>query len=73
LIFVALSGQELESRRSRREVFDNLSQIESHSTEAQVNSVLPQKADLIVDGRRSVEDIVTQVVQWVQERADFPF
>lgn len=68
LVSIALSELELEARQSRGEVFENLRQIGSHSTEEQVNSLLPQRADLLVDGRRRVEDLVNEVVQWVQER-----
>jgi len=68
LVLLALSGPELAARRSGREVFENLKRVESHSTEEQVINLLPQRADLIVDGRRRLEDVVNEVVQWVQER-----
>ena len=66
LVLLELLGPELEARQASRDVIDHLSQFEAHSTEDQVNTVLPQKADLIVDGRRPVEDLVYEVVQWVR-------
>lgn len=42
-------------------------QLEAHSTETQVQTVLPRMADLIVDGTRKVEELVLEIVTWVQQ------
>lgn len=39
---------------------------EMHTTETDVNAVLPAMADLVVDGARLVPDIVNQIVAWIQ-------
>jgi cytidylate kinase len=42
---------------------------EAHTTEADVNTVLPALADLVADGARPVPDLVNQIVAWIQDRS----
>ena len=71
LVLLALSEPEPEARQASRDLIGNLRQIEGHSTEEQVNTVLPQRADLIIDSRRDVQDLVDEVVQWVRGRPSY--
>ena len=43
---------------------------EAHTTEADVNTVLPAMADLMADGAHPVPDLVNQIVAWIQERSE---
>jgi dephospho-CoA kinase len=45
-----------------------LMQIETHSTEVQVRTVLPESADLIVDGSKELDDLVNEIVDWVRSQ-----
>jgi len=40
-------------------------ELESHVTEAEVKTILPKMADLLVDGTRPVSDILDQILDWI--------
>ncbi|MFX0116116.1 MAG: AAA family ATPase [Candidatus Hodarchaeota archaeon] len=40
-------------------------ELESHVTEAEVKTILPAMADLLVDGTRPVPDILNQILGWI--------
>jgi dephospho-CoA kinase len=40
---------------------------ERHASEAQVNAILPQIADMIIDGSRPVEELVCDITHWVEQ------
>ena len=62
LIHVTIEA-ELQHDRIRREeeTLQSLSHLERHSTEADVNSRLPQLAHLVVDGAKPIEEAVTEI------------
>jgi hypothetical protein len=43
------------------------SEAEEHPIEVQVGTVLPEMADLIVDGARPVEDLLREMVTWIRQ------
>jgi dephospho-CoA kinase len=68
LVFVQLSRGERESRlRSRDGEEQPLERFESHSTESQVAD-LRARADLVVDGDRSVDQMTEEVVRFLSDR-----
>jgi hypothetical protein len=48
-------------------VVERLKQIESHSTEEQASTVLPEMADLRVSGDKSISELVLEIVTWVHQ------
>ena len=42
---------------------------EAHTTEADVNTVLPAMAELVADGARPVPDLVNQIVTWIRDKS----
>lgn len=68
LIFIAANEQTREARLAEKGLTDRTQQqqIEAHSTEAQVKTVLPKMADLTVDGTRTIEELVAEIVQWIK-------
>ncbi len=69
LVLVVLNEPTREARLRERGMTDHgkFHQIEAHSTEAQVKTVLPRMADITVDGARPVEDLVREIVTRVQQ------
>jgi hypothetical protein len=57
--------ERLQSRDSA--VVERLKQVESHSTEKQVSTVLPGMADLRVSGDKSISELVLEIVTWVHQ------
>lgn len=52
--------------RARRNATRDRRRADTHSTEVQLGSTLPPLADLIIDGRRPVNDLVADVLALVQ-------
>lgn len=48
---------------------DEQQQDDRHASETQVNAILPQIANLIVDGTRPVEDLVHDITLWIERYA----
>lgn len=74
LIFIETKEQILKSRlaeRYKQKKEEGLLGLESHSTEREVLTNLPDAADLIVDGSRSVEILVRQIMGWLPREIDF--
>jgi hypothetical protein len=46
---------------------EQLRRVEEHPIEVQVGTVLPEMADLTVDGARPVEDLLQETVTWIQQ------
>ena len=46
---------------------ERVEEVDAHSTEEQVRTVLPEMADLTLEGNRSPEELVNMVVSWVHE------
>lgn len=67
LVFVAVNESIREARLLERGLSDRQQwqQLEAHSTEAQVQAVLPEMADLTADSTRKIEDLVLEIVTWV--------
>lgn len=67
LIFVVVDESIREARLLERGLSDRQQwqQLEAHSTEAQVQAVLPEMADFAVDSTRKIEDLVLEIVTWV--------
>jgi dephospho-CoA kinase len=67
LIFVVVDESIREARLLERGLSDRQQwqQLEAHSTEAQVQTVLPEMADFAVDSTRKIEDLVLEIVKWV--------
>ncbi len=68
LVFVGVNESIREARLVERGLSDRQQwqQFEAHSTEAQVQTVLPAMADLTVDSTRKIEDLVLEIVGWIQ-------
>lgn len=63
LVFVE-TPEDVRDERLARESVRNAEarhRIEQHSTEAQVDSILAQMADLVVDGTKPVDQLVTEI------------
>lgn len=69
LIFVDVEDNIREGRHKKRDGVENtnIEQIESHSTELEVKNILAARADLIVDGTRSITDIVHEIETYVNK------
>src|SRR6266702_3054160 len=69
LIYITVNETTRKTRLRERKTADyaHIQSIEDHSTEIQVKTFLPQKADLIVSGDRSKDDLVRDILLWVQQ------
>jgi hypothetical protein len=47
---------------------EHLQRVDTHPTEAQVQTVLPSVADLTVDGTQPMDDLLPKIMLWVQQR-----
>jgi dephospho-CoA kinase len=70
VIYIEVTDDVRESRLSEEGILDSeqLSQIELHSTEVQVETLLPKTADLIVDGSNTLDDLVSEIVTWARQQ-----
>lgn len=69
LVFVAVNESTRKTRLAERGLTDYelRQQFEKHSTEAQVRTVLRGMADFTVDSTRKIEELVKEIVTWVQQ------
>lgn len=69
LIFVDIADEQRRERLVREGDVDpdRMPQIEKHSTERQVGTVLPGIADLRVSTGKSIGDVVREIVSWVHQ------
>lgn len=67
LVFISLSYKNRSKRFLKREENRkfNLSQYESHSTEIQTNSLLCEFADLTLNGKKSINKLVKEILIWL--------
>jgi dephospho-CoA kinase len=69
LIFISLSNDERKIRLAARDGESKIAfKADQHSTEVQVNSVLHRSANLVVNGNRSVEELVDEITHWVGQK-----
>jgi hypothetical protein len=70
IVYIELADEVREYRLPEEGINDaaQLQRIETHSTEVQVKTVLPESADLIVDGGKELDDLVHEIVNWVQSQ-----
>nr|MDZ8016369.1 AAA family ATPase [Nostoc sp. ZfuVER08] len=81
LVFVAVNDSTREARLIERGLThrEQWQQFEAHSTETQVQTVLRAIADFTVDSTQKIEELVKEIVKWVQqlsstiERGDYHF
>lgn len=68
LIHITLNEPTRKARLYKRSPADytQIQSIEDHSTEVQVKRQLPQMANLIVSGERSTDDIIRDILIWIQ-------
>jgi hypothetical protein len=69
LIFLDVAEEQRRERLVREGEIDpdKMPQIEKHSTEKQVTTVLPDMADLKVSTRGDFRDVVREIVSWVHQ------
>ncbi|MFH7026652.1 MAG: AAA family ATPase [Heteroscytonema crispum UTEX LB 1556] len=70
LVFVAVNESIREARLIEKGLTycEDLQHIETHSTEVQVQTVLSKMADFTVDSTRKIEELVKEIVTWVQQQ-----
>ena len=70
LVFVIVNESTREARLIERGLThrEQWQQFEAHSTESQVQTVLPGMADLTVDSTQKIEELVKKVVTWIQQQ-----
>ena len=58
-------------RLGQRSQFDvsSIGIIEAHSSEQEVSSILCDHADLVIDGEKPVDVLVTEVIQWIRAQS----
>jgi len=68
LIHITLNDLTRKARLNKRSPADyaKMERIEDHSTEVQVKRRLPEIANLKVSGERSIDDIIHEILIWVQ-------
>ena len=67
LVHVSADGSTRASRLAARgDLADRLIEYERHSTEHDVVRLLPELADLVVDGQRSLDVIIEEVASWAE-------
>ena len=69
LVFIDVADEKRRERldQERDNVTDKLAHVEKHSTEKQVEKVLPGIADLTVTTESDVNQVVQQIVTWVHQ------
>ena len=69
LIFVMVNESTRETRLIEKGLthWGQLQQIEAHSTEVQVQTVLLEMADLTVDNTREIKELVEEILMWVNQ------
>jgi dephospho-CoA kinase len=67
LVYIVVNESIREARLLERGLNDRQQwqQFEAHSTESQVQALLPEMADLTLDSTRKIEDLVLEIVTWV--------
>lgn len=67
LVFIAVNESTREARLIERGLThcEQWQQFETHSTEAQVQTVLREMANLTVDSTRKTEELVLEIVNWI--------
>lgn len=70
IVFIAVDGLTRKARLRQRGTTDHehLQRVDTHPTEAQVQTVLPSVADLTVDGTQPMDDLLPKIMLWVQQR-----
>ncbi|BAT56595.1 Dephospho-CoA kinase (plasmid) [Nostoc sp. NIES-3756] len=71
IIFIAVNEQTRESRLIEKGLtqYEELQQIDEHSTEVEVQTRLKKMANLIVDGNKQVEQLVEEIIIWLRQQS----
>lgn len=71
LVFVTVDELTREARLIERGLTrcEQWQLLEAHSTETQVQAVLPAMADLTVNSGRKIEELIQEIVMWLQNKA----
>lgn len=68
LVLITLDQSTREARlRGRGITHESLQILDAHPSEAQVQALLPQRADMILDGAKPVETLLQDIVTWIQQ------
>lgn len=68
LIYIDLDLKSRESRIVNSDSKTDLKRYDSHSTEKQVVSILPELSNLIIDGNKKIEEIVSEILVWLSTK-----
>ena len=66
LIYIDLDLKNRDQRSQNSE--SELKKYDSHSTEKQVVYILPKIADLVIDGNKKIEEIVSEILEWINSK-----
>ena len=68
LIYISLDVKEREKRIDETLEINKLKNYDQHSTEIQVISTLSNISDLIVDGNKQIDIIVSEILDWITNK-----
>ena len=68
LIYIDLDFTNRENRITNSDSAEDLKKYDSHSTEKQVFSILSDLSDLIIDGNKKIEEIVSEILVWINTK-----
>ncbi len=70
IVFLAISEATSAQRLQHREGWNQgaIANVESHSSESQVSSVIRNLADVEINGERSVEQVKGEILEWIQNQ-----
>jgi dephospho-CoA kinase len=70
VVFIAVNDKTRETRLIEKGLtqYEELRQIDAHSTEVQVQTLLQDMADLIVDSSRQIEQLAEEIVIWLDQQ-----
>lgn len=67
IVFIDIDAVARESRSKDEDVtHEEIHQIDSHSTERQVNTIIKESADFVVDGAKPKEILLSEIIHWIQ-------
>jgi RNase adaptor protein for sRNA GlmZ degradation len=67
IVFIDIDDAVRESRLKVENItHEEIHQTDSHSTERQVNTIIKESADFVIDGTKSKEILLSEIIQWIQ-------
>jgi len=66
LIFIRVDERTLKDRRGK----EKQENIEKHSTEVEVLTTLPVRADLVIDGARPAKVLIQEILVWLRKKIE---